>query len=101
MSLINVKDIRKVYRVDEEKIVALGRINLRIEQGEICCILGTSGSGKSTLLNIMAGLEKPTKGKVLVSDQSLLRAKTSPSLQKSNGHCSASETSALCSSLTI
>ena len=42
MSLINVKDIRKVYRVDEEKIVALGRINLRIEQGEICCILGTS-----------------------------------------------------------
>ena len=39
MSLINVKDIRKVYRVDEEKIVALGRINLRIEQGEICCIL--------------------------------------------------------------
>ena len=67
MSLINVKDIRKVYRVDEEKIVALGRINLRIEQGEICCILGTSGSGKSTLLNIMAGLEKPTKGSVWIA----------------------------------
>ncbi|QEY34368.1 ABC transporter ATP-binding protein [Caproiciproducens galactitolivorans] len=64
MSLICLKDIRKVYHMDEEKIVALGRINLRIEQGEICCILGTSGSGKSTLLNIMAGLEKPTKGSI-------------------------------------
>ncbi|NLG93558.1 MAG: ABC transporter ATP-binding protein, partial [Clostridiales bacterium] len=64
MSLICLKDIRKVYHVDKEKIVALGRISLRIEQGEICCILGTSGSGKSTLLNIMAGLEKPTKGSI-------------------------------------
>ena len=71
MSLINVKDIRKVYRVDEEKIVALGRINLRIEQGEICCILGTSGSGKSTLLNIMAGLEKPTKGSVFIAGKNV------------------------------
>ena len=71
MSLINVKDIRKVYRVDEEKIVALGRINLRIEQGEICCILGTSGSGKSTLLNIMAGLEKPTKGSVWIAGKNV------------------------------
>ena len=71
MSLINVKDIRKVYRVDDEKIVALSRINLRIEQGEICCILGTSGSGKSTLLNIMAGLEKPTKGSVVIAGQNV------------------------------
>lgn len=67
MSLISVRDIRKVYRVDEEKIIALGRINLEIEQGEICCILGTSGSGKSTLLNILAGLEKPSKGSVLIN----------------------------------
>ena len=66
MSLINVKDIRKVYRVDEEKIVALGRINLRIEQGEICCILGTSGSGKSTLLRTIAGIYKPDSGTVAI-----------------------------------
>ena len=45
MSLIRVKDIRKVYRVDKERVVALNRINLEIETGEICCILGTSGSG--------------------------------------------------------
>ena len=59
MSLISVKDIRKVYRVDKERVIALNRINLDIEAGEICCILGTSGSGKSTLLNIMAGLKNP------------------------------------------
>ena len=66
MSLIEVKDLRKVYRIDQERVVALSRINLSIEEGQVCCILGTSGSGKSTLLNIMAGLEKPTKGQVLI-----------------------------------
>lgn len=66
MSLISVKDIRKIYRVEHEKIVALNRINLEIESGEICCILGTSGSGKSTLLNILAGLENPSKGNVII-----------------------------------
>ena len=73
MSLIQVKDIRKVYRLDQERVVALGRINLSIEQGEICCILGTSGSGKSTLLNIMAGLEKPTKGSVIIQGKAIVR----------------------------
>lgn len=68
MGLIHVEDLRKVYRVDQEKIVALNRINLTVESGEICCILGTSGSGKSTLLNIMAGLEKPSKGRVMIDD---------------------------------
>lgn len=67
MSLICVKDIRKVYHLGTEKVVALNRINLSIEQGEICCILGTSGSGKSTLLNIMAGLEKPSRGSILIN----------------------------------
>ncbi len=67
MSLISVRDIRKVYQVDKEKIIALGRINLEIGEGEICCVLGTSGSGKSTLLNILAGLEKPSKGTVMIN----------------------------------
>lgn len=71
MSLISVRDIRKVYVVDKEKIIALGRINLEIEQGEICCVLGTSGSGKSTLLNILAGLEKPSKGCVMINGRNV------------------------------
>ena len=61
-----IRDSRKVYHVDTERIVALNRINLKIEKGEICCVLGTSGSGKSTLLNIMAGLEKPSLGSVFI-----------------------------------
>lgn len=67
MSVISVKDVRKVYHVEQEKIVALGRINLAIGQGEVCCILGTSGSGKSTLLNVMAGLEPPSKGQIFLN----------------------------------
>ncbi|NLP46650.1 MAG: ABC transporter ATP-binding protein [Epulopiscium sp.] len=53
----------------DEKIVALDNISLTIEKGEICCLLGTSGSGKSTLLNMMAGLEKPTKGQVIIKNK--------------------------------
>lgn len=64
--IIEVRDLRKVYRMGNEKIVALNHINLEIEKGEICCLFGTSGSGKSTLLNMLAGLEKPTKGTIKV-----------------------------------
>lgn len=62
--IIKITDLRKVYKIGSEKVVALNKINLSIYKGEICCILGTSGSGKSTLLNMMAGLEKPTKGSI-------------------------------------
>lgn len=50
----------------DEKIVALKDINLTIYKEEFICLLGTSGSGKSTLLNLMAGLEKPTKGEIVI-----------------------------------
>lgn len=66
---IDIRGLRKVYRVGDQKIVALNNIDLKIEQGEVCCLLGTSGSGKSTLLNMMAGLEKPTKGQVIVMNK--------------------------------
>ena len=52
----------------EEKIVALDHMDLEIEKGEICCLFGTSGSGKSTLLNMLAGLEKPTKGTIKIKN---------------------------------
>jgi putative ABC transport system ATP-binding protein len=55
----------------DEKIVALNDINLSIKQEEFICLLGTSGSGKSTLLNMMAGLEKPTKGEIIIYNQKL------------------------------
>lgn len=62
--LIVLKDLRKVYIMGDEKIIALNDISFSIKKEEFICLLGTSGSGKSTLLNMMAGLEKPTKGQV-------------------------------------
>ena len=67
--MIKVENLRKVYKVGGEKVVALDNISVHIEKGEFCCIVGTSGSGKSTLLNMLAGLEKPTKGKVKINGQ--------------------------------
>ena len=69
--ILKVEKLRKVYKVEDDKVVALGNISLTIEKGEICCILGTSGSGKSTLLNIMAGLEKPTRGSVHIAGKNV------------------------------
>ena len=69
--MIKVENLRKVYKVGAEKVVALDNINLEIEKGEFCCIVGTSGSGKSTLLNQLAGLEKPTKGTVTINGENV------------------------------
>ena len=69
--MITVKNLRKVYKVGTEKVVALDNVNLEIEKGEFCCIVGTSGSGKSTLLNQLAGLEKPTKGSVVINGENI------------------------------
>ena len=62
--LIRTKNLSKYYAVGDETIKALDDVNLEIERGQIVAILGTSGSGKSTLLNMLAGLERPTKGEV-------------------------------------
>jgi len=70
-NIIELRDLRKVYRVGNEKVVALDNINLTIKKGEFCCLLGTSGSGKSTLLNLMAGLEKPTRGTILIKGRAV------------------------------
>ena len=68
---IKLSDLRKVYRMGDEKIVALNDINLSIAEEEFVCLLGTSGSGKSTLLNMMAGLEKPTKGEIIINNHQI------------------------------
>ena len=64
--IIRTEKLRKVYAVGKERVVALNNVDLSIEKGEFCCIVGQSGSGKSTLLNQLAGLEKPTSGKVYI-----------------------------------
>ena len=64
--IIRTEKLRKVYAVGKERVVALNDVDIAIEKGEFCCIVGQSGSGKSTLLNQLAGLEKPTRGKVFI-----------------------------------
>lgn len=64
--LILLKDLRKVYIMGDEKIIALDDISFSIKNEEFVCLLGTSGSGKTTLLNMMAGLERPTRGQIII-----------------------------------
>ena len=68
---IQVKNLYKIFRVGNEKVRALNGVDLAIYKGEFCAIVGTSGSGKSTMLNMLAGLEKPTKGEVIVAGEHL------------------------------
>ena len=68
-TVIKVKDLYKLYRVGDEVVHALDGLDFQIYEGEFCAIVGTSGSGKSTLLNMLAGLEKPTKGEVVIADR--------------------------------
>ncbi len=67
--VIEVKSLYKLYRVGDEVVRALDGVGFEIFKGEFCAIVGTSGSGKSTLLNMLAGLEKPTRGSVVIAGQ--------------------------------
>lgn len=67
--VIKVKDLYKIYRVGETKVRALNGVSFTIDRGNFCSIVGTSGSGKSTLLNMLAGLEKPTKGEIVIAGE--------------------------------
>lgn len=67
MDAIRVKNLYKYYQIGDETVKALDGIDFSIKEGEFCAIVGTSGSGKSTLLNMLAGLEPPTKGEIIVN----------------------------------
>lgn len=69
--LIRVRDLTKIYRVGQSKLRALDHVNLDIRRGEFCAITGPSGSGKSTLLNLLAGLEPPTRGKIVIDGETI------------------------------
>ena len=65
--IIKVNNLYKLYRVGDSCVRALDGVSFEIREGEFCAIVGTSGSGKSTLLNMLAGLEKPTKGEIIIN----------------------------------
>jgi len=72
-SIIRIRDVKKIYQMGSEQIHAIDGISMNIYKGEICCLLGKSGSGKSTLLNLIAGLEKPTAGRVIFHNKHIER----------------------------
>ena len=70
-AVIEVRNVKKIYRMGQEKIRAVDNVSFTVNKGEFCCLLGTSGSGKSTLLNLMAGIEKLTSGEVIINGCSI------------------------------
>lgn len=77
-SIVQMKNITKIYGEGDQKVYALNDIDLEIEEGTFVAIVGKSGSGKSTLLHVMGGLEKPEKGEVFIQDRSLYTMKEDP-----------------------
>ncbi len=65
--VIEVRNLYKIYKIGTNKVRALNGVDFKVYEGEFCAIVGTSGSGKSTLLNMLAGLEKPTKGQIIIA----------------------------------
>src|SRR4030042_2841230 len=66
MSLIELKNVGKLYESEGERVAALQELNVGVESGEFVAIMGPSGSGKSTLLNILGGLSHPSAGNYFV-----------------------------------
>ncbi|MCD7893196.1 MAG: ABC transporter ATP-binding protein [Erysipelotrichaceae bacterium] len=73
MTLLEVKNLKKIYatRMSSQQVKALSHVTFSIEEGEYVAIMGESGSGKTTLLNILAALDKPTSGEVLLDGQDM------------------------------
>ena len=79
MSILQVSGLKKVYttRFGGNRVEALKNVNFTVEEGEYVAVMGESGSGKTTLLNILAALDKPTAGSVILDGQDLSRIKES------------------------
>ena len=70
-TIIEVKSVKKIYRMGKERISAIDDVSFTIKRGEFCCLYGVSGSGKSTLLNLMAGIEKLTSGQIIIKGKNI------------------------------
>src|SRR5258707_3259066 len=69
--LIEARDVREMFDRDDQEIIALDGVSLGIAEGDFVALIGPSGSGKTTLLNLIAGLDQPTTGRVLVAGEEI------------------------------
>ena len=75
MTILQTKDLRKIYGAGETEVRALDGVDLTVEKGEFVAVVGTSGSGKSTLLHMLGGLDRPTSGTVTVDGREIFGLK--------------------------
>ena len=75
MSILETRDLRKIYGSGDTEVRALDGVNLSVEQGEFVAVVGTSGSGKSSLLHMLGGLDRPTGGTVSVDGKDIFSLK--------------------------
>ena len=75
MTILETKDLRKIYGAGDTEVHALDGVNLAVEEGEFVAVVGTSGSGKSTLLHMLGGLDRPTSGTVTVDGKDIFSLK--------------------------
>ncbi len=71
MKILRVENLKKIYGKGDAQVTAINDISFEVEEGEFVAIIGPSGSGKTTILHTIAGLEKPTSGKVYFYDKSI------------------------------
>lgn len=75
MSILETRNLRKIYGSGNTEVRALDGVNLSVTSGEFVAIVGTSGSGKSTLLHMLGGLDRPTSGSVIVDGKDIFSLK--------------------------
>ena len=75
MSILETRNLRKIYGSGDTEVRALDGVNLNVDSGEFVAIVGTSGSGKSTLLHMLGGLDRPTSGSVIVDGKDIFSLK--------------------------
>ncbi|MBP7497161.1 MAG: ABC transporter ATP-binding protein [Bacteroidales bacterium] len=75
MNIIELKELTKIYKETEIEVIAIDNLTLNIKEGEFTAIVGPSGSGKTTLLNLIGGLDKPTKGEIIINSTDICKLK--------------------------
>src|SRR3982075_393571 len=84
--VVQVRSVSKIFKRDAFEVKALDDVSIDIAKGEFLALMGPSGSGKTTLLNMIAAIDRPTRGELLVQGQDMFRLHDSQPARWRNGH---------------